>query len=379
MTFGETLVQWGIGLVVLAAALVPVVAGLWTLYWLATLPWRRAERARVFLDVLAAGLRSGLSPEDTVREAGSTGDGSLPGRIRVLAAHLKRGLSLAQVLEMVPMFLPPEVHAMLVLGLRRGQLAAVLPVCRAEVSGRPSVEHGGLVSVGAFLILPGSTAALFFMISTVVFPKFRMIAQDLNGGDLPTVSDWVMEHGWQVALVLLALKLAVYVVAFSRVAGPKMDYIMPLDRLALILPWRRQRLHRRFAHLLAVELDLGVPEAEAVMEAAAGTANHLWLERADVVVKALRNGVALPDALDGFRQGPEFRWRLALGLRRSAGVGAALRGWIEGLEERAARNELMAAESFFTAVILSNALLVGLTAVAVIGYLSGTIENGTLW
>ena len=70
---------------------------------------------------------------------------------------------------------------------------------------------------------------------------------------------------------------------------------------------------------------------------------------------------------------------MAFGLSGTSGVGAALRSWIGGLGERADRNELMAAETFFTGIILANAMLVGLTAVAVFSFLTRTIYQGILW
>src|ERR1039458_6467791 len=117
-------------LIYLLVGLVPVCGISYGIYFLLTLPMRRNERARMFLDLLELGLREGHTPEAAVTSAATSRDGSLGVRFHLLAAHLEQGLRLSQGLEQVPRVLPPQVRAMLSTGERIGDTRKVLPACR---------------------------------------------------------------------------------------------------------------------------------------------------------------------------------------------------------------------------------------------------------
>ena len=85
--------------VYLLLGVVPTCAASYGIYWLLTLPQRRSERARIFLDLLELGLREGRTPEAAVAGAAASRDRSLGVRFQLLAAHLEGGLRLSQALE----------------------------------------------------------------------------------------------------------------------------------------------------------------------------------------------------------------------------------------------------------------------------------------
>src|SRR3982750_4766025 len=68
------------------------------LYLVLTVPLRRNERVRLFLDLLELGLKEGRAPEAALIDAATTGDESLGLRLPVLAAHLKNGMKLSAAL-----------------------------------------------------------------------------------------------------------------------------------------------------------------------------------------------------------------------------------------------------------------------------------------
>src|SRR5215475_10108245 len=86
------------------------------IYFLLTLPMRRKERARLFLDLLDLGLKDGRSPETTITSVSNCRERSLSVRFHLLAAHIQQGERFTQALEKVPRLLPPQICAMLKTG-----------------------------------------------------------------------------------------------------------------------------------------------------------------------------------------------------------------------------------------------------------------------
>jgi hypothetical protein len=367
--------EFGLGLWSLARSIGVACAGLWVVYWLATLPWRRAERCRLFLDVLGLGLADGKSPEHAIVEACATRDRAIPVRMHLVAACIERGNGLAAALGSARGFLPADVQGTLEWGARNGRLADAVALLREGGAARPNATRGGMVVVGTMLLWPGSTALVFLTIRTVIFPKFRQIAADFGVDPFAGMAGWVFEWGWLLAAGVLALKLLWYVLAFGRTGGHWLGRFLPLDWLGRWLPWRRQRLQRRFAQLLALGLDLGVAEDEALVAAGAGTGDDAWRCRALDGAAALRSGIPLDEAVAAVDRTPEFRWRLGLALQRARRTMDSLKGWLDDLESRADRNETLAAQSFLVFSVLSNAALVALTAVSVYAALTAMIEG----
>src|SRR2546430_6335534 len=88
-------------LLYVVAGLLPLFGAVYLIYFLLTLPMRRNERARIFLDLLELGLRNGRSPEASIIGAAASHDRSLGVRFHLLAAHLERGMRLHDALEQV--------------------------------------------------------------------------------------------------------------------------------------------------------------------------------------------------------------------------------------------------------------------------------------
>src|ERR1041384_8303598 len=101
------------------------------IYFLLTLPMRRKERTRLFLDLLELGLKGGHSPETTITSISNCRDRSLSVGFYVLSAYIQQGMRFTQALEKVPRLLPPQVCAMLKTGDRIGDISKVLPACRS--------------------------------------------------------------------------------------------------------------------------------------------------------------------------------------------------------------------------------------------------------
>jgi type II secretory pathway component PulF len=151
------------------------------------------------------------------------------------------------------------------------------------------------------------------------------------------------------------------------------------DRIVMLLPWRRYRAHRDFTAVLAILLDAGMHEKNAVRMAGQATANHLFKVRAQRVVLLLEKGVPLPEALKLIERDKEFQWRWTSALRAGKDFFAALRGWHETLETRAFQREQAAAHAITSSIVLINGALVGTIGVAVFLIITSLIEEASLW
>src|SRR6266567_3377331 len=72
----------------------PLVLLFYGVYFLVSLPLRRQERARLFLDILETGIKQGSSVENTLIAASQSRDSALGVRFHLFASYLEMGLGL---------------------------------------------------------------------------------------------------------------------------------------------------------------------------------------------------------------------------------------------------------------------------------------------
>jgi len=353
--------------------LAPLCAALYLVYFLLTLPLRRNERARLFVDLLELGLEQGRSPEAAILEAASSRDPALGARFHHLTPYLAQGLRLSAALEHVPHLLPPQLCAMLQTAERTGDLTKVLPACRRLLEDVVSRVRGALnyVLVIGLAITP-CLVLVPAMLRLRILPKFAEVFAALSADEpLPAFTQLVFgtsawTTGLQAGLVgLLWLAVLVYV------AGPRasewVGRVAPglPDWVASRLPWRRKRLQRDFSAMLAVLLDSEVPEPEAVALAADATANGVMKRRAAKVCRRLREGARLPEALRAMDDTGELHWRLSNALQQRGGFVRALAGWHDALEAKAFQLEQSAAQIATTLLVLLNGAIVASMVIAI--------------
>lgn len=374
--------------------IIPVALTLWFFYgcyFLLSLPFRRAERARLFLDLIEEGVRAG-NVERFLARVSTTKETSLGVRFHMLAAWLEKGLSLDDALVKVPRLLPPDLVALLRVGRETSQLAAVLPLCRERLHDAGSAVR---VAQGRMLMLLCGVLPLqlfvFTLLRVVVWPKFHEIGLDM-GADL-SLLELSMEHfAWLWPLVFFGFGTPILLGLWGHLAGPRTWTWLPTllpgaggwlvakcgwlqrlpDWLALRLPWKRDRLKRDFVRVLAQLLDLRLPEERAVLLAGESTANHFLRQRASRVAAALARGTKLADALALIDEDGALRWRLdtaaqavrgakaVSGGEPKSGFASALAGWLAALDARAFRSEQTAAHLLSAAFVLANGTLVAL-------------------
>jgi type II secretory pathway component PulF len=363
----------------------PMTVAVAVAYVCLTAPARRNERARLFLDLLETGLKTGQSPERTITAISDTRDRSVTVHFHLLAALIEEGARLEQALLLTPRLLPRAISEVVRIGARENALDRLLPAARAMLRDVNSRVRGALnyVIVFAVVVVPGMFFFLPFL-SVFVWPKLKQILSDM-GAAPPTFTMIVFEN-YEIAATIQFTFLAILVaLAVFYIGGPRIStwtrfaFGGVADWLTMRMPWKRYRLHRDFTAVLAILLDAGMEEAHAVHLAAEATANDVFIYRAKIVAERLRAGVPLPEALKAVERSSEFQWRWTTALRAGKDFFTALRGWHETLETRAFQQEQAAAHVITTGIVLLNGVIVGVIASAVFLIIISLIEAGTLW
>ena len=367
--------------------LLPVCAVIYGVFFLLTLPLRRAERARFFLDLLELGLKEGRTPEAAIADAAASADRTLGASFLWLGDHLRRGMRLSNALELVPRLVPPQIRAMLKTGERIGDIKKVLPACRLLLRDSVSQVRGALnyVIIMAFLVTP-FTIFVPLMLRIKVMPSYvQVFSGMMEGSSLPAFTRLIFASSGIFTLVQVGVLLLVWLALAAYVGGPRLhDWLhdqMPGlgDRLLCWLPWRLKRLQRDFSAMLAVLLDAEVPEAEAVALAADCTGNAVFRKRALKTGRLLAGGTRLTEAIRAMDDSGELRWRLANAVQRSGGFLRALAGWHEALDARAFQLEQTAAQVTTTFLVLLNGFIVACIVIAIFLALVQLLNAAVLW
>jgi type II secretory pathway component PulF len=350
-----------------------VLSGL--LHFLLSLPMQRRDRARFFLDVLGTAMTRGQSVEQAILSAAESRDRAMGVRFHMLAAHLENGARLGEALEKVPTFLPPQVNAMLVAGEKLGDLKKVLPACQEVLRIAPDTVRSTTHYMVAMLLLFAPVASWLITLQMIyVVPRFKDMAAGMGVRVWP-LAEFVFQIAPRLVWLEVGIFFALLFLASVYVGGPGLTRWFQFRRVPILdwvtwhVPWKRKKLLRSFSAMLAVLLDGGVPEAEAVRLAGESTANEICRRRAKRVVAALAGGAKLDDAVGIFDDTGEFHWRLTNALHAHGGFLQALRGWHEALEARAFQQEETATHAMTSGLVLLNGLVVALIATAMFGML----------
>jgi type II secretory pathway component PulF len=353
------------------------------MHFLLSLPMHRRDRALFFLDLLETVLQRGQPVEQSILAAAENRDRAIGVGYFMVAAHIENGARLGEALEKTPGFLPPQVNAMLRAGEKLGDLKKVLPACREVLRVAPNtVRTTTHYMVAILLIFAPIAIGLICILSTFVIPKFKEVAAGYGG------------HLWPITIFVFALNkshilvgfeallfLALLMVALIYIGGPgfvrwfQFRNVPVVDWITWRVPWKQKKLLRTFSAMLAVLLDGGVPEAEAVRLAGDSTANEICRRRARRVIAALEKGAKLDDAVRAFDDTGEFYWRLTNATHAHGGFLNALRGWHEALDAKAFQQEETATHAITSGLVIMNGLVVALIATAMFGVLIAILKG----
>lgn len=375
---------------------IPLLIFSWVFFFLLSIPFRRQERARIFLQLVDNCLRQGRPVEPALVEMAASRDRS-PGMLfHLFAAHIEEGCSFGEALRKVPHMLPPSVNAMLVVGEQLGDIRTVMPACRMQLDDARSKVGGALHFFMAFALgLAPLVLFLFSVMNLFVAPKLKEIMwgmfmdiPDRMGSFGGLNGFWIgfyetsLHYGmWVEALFMVA---AVVLIIFYQ-GGPALTTKLRFRSLAFVdaiawwVPWKRLRMQRNFAAMLAILQDHGVPEPVALKLAADCAANEIFRRKAVKAAALLEQGAPLAEAVHALDGAGEFRWRLTNAAHAHGGFVSALRGWLDALDARAFQREQAAAHLLSTCLVLINGLVVGCLCAGLFGMLSNIIEMGALW
>ena len=302
--------------------------------------------------------------------------------VSLIYAQLTHSLGLNDVCDALrlhsgPRFLPPQVNAMLRAGEKLGDLKKVLPACREVLRIAPDTVRSTTHYMVAILLLFAPIAILMItLISTFVIPKFKDVFSGMGIQIWPLalfVFDLNRSHilvGFEMLVFFSLLAVAaIYIGGPGFVRRFQFRSVPIVDWIAWRIPWKQKKLQRAFSAMLAVLLDGGVPEAEAIRLAGEATANEICRRRARRVIAALAKGVKLDEAVRAFDDTGEFHWRLTNATHAYGGFLHALRGWHEALDAKAFQQEETATHIATSGLVILNGLVVALIAISMFGML----------
>jgi type II secretory pathway component PulF len=187
-------------------------------------------------------------------------------------------------------------------------------------------------------------------------------------------SGWLI--GFEIFIFLLLIAATLLYIGGPQFARWFQFRGLPfVDWIAWKIPWKQKRLQRTFSAMLAVLLDSGVPEGEAVRLAGDCTANKICGRRAQRVIATIKQGTKLDDAVRAFDDSGEFHWRLTNATHARGGFLGALRGWHEALDAKAFQQEEATAHAVTSGLVVLNGLLVALIVTAMFGMLVAVLNR----
>jgi type II secretory pathway component PulF len=347
------------------------------IHFLLSLPMRRRDRALFFLDLVETVLQRGQPLEPAILAAAENHDRAIGVRFYMMAAHIEGGARLGEALEKEPRFLPPQVNAIFRAGEKLGDLKKVLPACREVLRIAPDTVRSTTHYMVAILLIFAPVACLLItMLSVFVVPKFKEVATGMGASVWPftqfvfALNDSHILVGFEMLVFLALLSVAaIYIGGPGFVRWFQFRSVPVVDWITWRVPWKQKKLQRTFSAMLAVLLDGGVPEAEAVRLAGDSTANEICRHRAQRVIAALEKGIKLDEAVRAFDDTGEFHWRLTNATHAHGGFLNALRGWHEALDAKAFQQEEAATHVLTSGLVILNGLVVALIATAMFGML----------
>ena len=363
-----------------------VVGSLALVHFLFSLPLRRAERARLFLDLLEGALQRGQTVEETILSIAQSRDRTVGARFHLLAAHIESGLRFGAALEKVPRFLPPQIAAMLRAGEKLGDLKKVLPACREILRDRPAAVRSAFhYMLLVILFFSPAFIGVVMALNAFVVPRFKEVAAGTDAHLWPvTIFVFALNDSHVLIGIEVLFVLALASVATIYIGGPRLArwfqfrWFPFVDWIAWHIPWKRKRLQCTFSALLTVLLDGGVPEAQAVQLAGDCTANEICRRRAQRVLAALERGIKLDDAVRAFDDSGEFHWRLKNVIAQAGTRGKfldALRGWHEALDAKAFQQEEATAHAVTSGLVVLNGVVVALVTTAMFGIIIAILQS----
>lgn len=254
-----------------------------------------------FCYLIGQHLRAGADLRMALAEAALSASTS---RLRLLNARIKRGVergdTLAQALEKGKLF-PPMLVSLVVVGEESGRLGDILSNAAAQYEQmrqlRSAIQRSLIYPLIVLAVLLAS--GLFWLL--VVIPKMTSLFSSLNVAVPETtqrviaVTDWLRGNAWWVALLVVPLLLALFVMARHPSARPLWDMVRwwtpGLKRL------ERTRVYHAFFSNLGAMHGAGLTMSRTLSVLVAQPVNHHFGQRLRRIVLGTGRGQSLSEGL----------------------------------------------------------------------------------
>ncbi|MBX3436444.1 MAG: type II secretion system F family protein [Planctomycetaceae bacterium] len=272
----------------------------------------------VLNDEIRAFIRARIPLDVGLRGTASHSEGLLRDVANRIADRTARGVALTEAVAEEGTAVPAEYRALLLAGLRTGRLAEVLESISEvgeSISGlrrqlRLSMVYPAIVLMLAYGLFLG---LLIYVVPTLhrTQEMFRM-QESTFLRLLISASETVGIWGIGLPLALIALWIVV------RLYGVMLGRPSSLDGLRW-LPGAREVGVSRFAHVLAVLVQHGLPFPDAVRLSGDASGSTKLQSAAGAIAKDVESGASLDDALAGVRSIPAFlKWLMVFGAQQGS-------------------------------------------------------------
>jgi type II secretory pathway component PulF len=227
----------------------------------------------------------------------------LPGRrvregLRLTAARLERGDSLAEILNDAANHLPPYLCALLLAGLRSGRLPEAmeeyLQVEQEQRRLRQSMQ-GGLIYLS---ILALSMTVLAFGVEYFIWNEFEPLIRETQRSMLGMYSNIAVKMFDQIVWLSAGFTVFLMMMPISLANFRWMAMLTPLtDRFPFIGPLLQNLRAARFSRVTALMLDMKVPLPDVIRMAGTASGDIYLARDCRKVASELEQGGSLTESL----------------------------------------------------------------------------------
>lgn len=304
----------------------------------------QAEDITALGQLLAGMVRAGLPLESGLRAVGSGWPGRAGEAIRLLTERLNQGQSLEHAISDLSSTVPGEFSALIQAGQRSGRLPEMLDDLTRLARMRQETRRLAVVS----LIYPLIVALVAVLLGLFIFTHILPVMLDLMIDFRVGVPDWLYSLGTISRRVAAPLTSEVWV---GLIAGGLLFIAFATFRLGhfaekhaervpfLGRAWRDSRL-AYWADVIALLLEHGTPEAEAVELAARMAGQKKMIEQMGALTAMMRAGQQ-PTVEDWHKAGVPVLGAWAVTWRGPAGDRVSTLRLMARTYERQARDRMI--------------------------------------
>jgi type II secretory pathway component PulF len=250
------------------------------------------------VEYVGASMAGGFPLEETLHAlAEDLSDRRLAAAADALATQIERGIPLEKATELLQASLPSEVRGLLEAAVRSGDPTAVFESFARERAASQATQATirGTIAYPVIVLAVFLPIALLF--SIYVIPEFQTIYEDF-GLELPEITAIVVRGARQLPLFLAgAIAVPAVLLLAGRIVGGRWLWHRMRGAVPIVGKMYVWSGHRELAGLLASLLELRVPSDEAAGHVARMLADRNLARATTYVVRNLRDGMSLSEAL----------------------------------------------------------------------------------